>query len=288
MTLPVDRKFFRVHNAHNRSESYEYLRDEGAVSLFPIIIDSAGNSIWHTDVAVERKDGVRAFELVTAGNCRFVQNGREYLVEPGMMSVQHRGASTTYTVGPAGFVHKRWVGIRGDSAEPLFDKYGLTDKDVFTLRHPLRFVALMKQAHRLLRSPDPRFHTELSVLAYRILVTVGGDITGPRYPAPVDAAIRFMHLNILRPLSVHEISAAAGLSASRFYSLFRTHVGDTPSHYFTTLRLGQAQHLLAHTRKSVKEILDFLGYKEPSYFSGQFRKVYGVSPREYRKSLSAH
>jgi len=275
----------RIRDTQHRFESYEYIRDPGIISRYPFIIDNAGNSIWTGEVCIERKkSGTRAFELVTSGNCRFVQNGREYLVEPGMLFIQHKGATLSYAVGPAGFLHKRWVSIQGDMADAVLEKCGLMAHDACTLADARPFIRLMKQAHRMLRSLDMRYYDDLAVFAYRAALIVGKEMIGPRYPAPVQSALQFMHQHLLSRLSIEEVASAVGLSEPHFYRLFRKHMQDTPLHYFSALKLKHAAHLLANTHKPIKEIVDMLGYQEPAYFSGQFKKSFGVSPREYRNS----
>jgi AraC-like DNA-binding protein len=222
---------------------------------------------------------------VTAGNCRFVQNGREYLVEPGMLFLQHKGATVSYSVGPAGFLHKRWVGIQGDTADALLDKCGLLEKDVCALPDARSFTAIMKQAHRMLRSRDPAYYQELSFLAYRVLLTVSKGIVGPNYPAPVQSALSYMQQHLFEQISVAKLATICGLSEPHFYRLFQKHMDDTPLHYFNALKLKHAAHLLVNTHKPIKEIVDLLGYQEPAYFSGQFKKAFGISPREHRKSF---
>jgi YesN/AraC family two-component response regulator len=51
------------------------------------------------------------------------------------------------------------------------------------------------------------------------------------------------------------------------------------------MKIKRAGELLRHTLIPVKEIAFSLGYEEPAYFTNQFRKILGISPREYRKRI---
>ena len=46
--------------------------------------------------------------------------------------------------------------------------------------------------------------------------------------------------------------------------------------------MARARIMLRHTGRSVKEVAQATGYDDPLYFSKQFRRHAGMSPREYR------
>jgi AraC-like DNA-binding protein len=50
------------------------------------------------------------------------------------------------------------------------------------------------------------------------------------------------------------------------------------------MRMDSARYLLTHQRQSVKQTAAALGFENPLYFSKQFRKSAGVSPRAYRRT----
>ena len=51
------------------------------------------------------------------------------------------------------------------------------------------------------------------------------------------------------------------------------------------LKMEQACQLLDSTELSVKGVAAELGYDDPLYFSRQFSKTVGLSPRAYRRSV---
>lgn len=52
--------------------------------------------------------------------------------------------------------------------------------------------------------------------------------------------------------------------------------------YLLTIRVNNAASLLETTDYSMAEIAAIVGYEDPFYFSRLFRKIKGVSPRDYR------
>lgn len=67
--------------------------------------------------------------------------------------------------------------------------------------------------------------------------------------------------------------------------LFRKETGMVLTDYILQEKMRRASELLVLSDSSISEIADSLGYGNFSYFARLFRKVYGVTPHEYRKSL---
>ena len=56
--------------------------------------------------------------------------------------------------------------------------------------------------------------------------------------------------------------------------------------YVVSVRINNAVSLLGCTSYNINEISNIIGYDNPLYFSRIFKKVKGVSPSDYRKSLN--
>lgn len=72
------------------------------------------------------------------------------------------------------------------------------------------------------------------------------------------------------------------LSPAYFSRLFKQTFGLSPRAWIMRERLKQAATLLSETDQRISCISDACGFSNPNLFSRQFRKVYRVSPREYR------
>ena len=59
--------------------------------------------------------------------------------------------------------------------------------------------------------------------------------------------------------------------------------GTTVNNYLISKRITRAKQLLRLTDMTVDEIGVAVGMTDANYFSRMFRKVEGISPREYRK-----
>ncbi|HXG55469.1 MAG TPA: helix-turn-helix transcriptional regulator, partial [Vicinamibacterales bacterium] len=56
-----------------------------------------------------------------------------------------------------------------------------------------------------------------------------------------------------------------------------------PARYLQCLRLRRAALLIERTFLSVKEVMALVGYSDPSHFSRDFKRRYGMAPRELRE-----
>jgi AraC-like DNA-binding protein len=79
------------------------------------------------------------------------------------------------------------------------------------------------------------------------------------------------------------ICGECGISSSHCNRMFKEWLETTPMEYLATQRMNYALLLLEETHLSIKEITFACGYSDPLYFSSQFRKRIGCSPRAFRK-----
>ena len=103
-----------------------------------------------------------------------------------------------------------------------------------------------------------------------------------RRQAPLWKALQYMEDHLSEPQTLEEIAGAAAYSPGYFSPLFRKEFGLPPIQYLLKRRLEQAQFLLASGNLPIGEISRKVGFTDPLYFSRQFKKMTGMSPREYR------
>jgi AraC family transcriptional regulator of arabinose operon len=99
----------------------------------------------------------------------------------------------------------------------------------------------------------------------------------------VTQTLSYMKEHLEQPLQLNALASLAGLSRSRFATLFKQQTGFAPLAYFTRLRMHRACQLLDTTDLSVKAIGARVGYEDPLYFSRMFRLITETSPVEYRR-----
>jgi len=80
-----------------------------------------------------------------------------------------------------------------------------------------------------------------------------------------------------------ELATSLGMSYHTFRLYFRRRAGISPLQYREKYRFEAATTLLTDIHYSCKDIAFVLGFANPDHFSEQFKKRFGMPPREYRK-----
>ena len=82
---------------------------------------------------------------------------------------------------------------------------------------------------------------------------------------------------------IQDLLGTLGFSYPHLCRLFRRAFGITPIEYRNALRLEQAKALLLDPKLTIAEVAYAVGFKDAGYFSRQFRRQNGASPRELRQ-----
>jgi transcriptional regulator GlxA family with amidase domain len=94
--------------------------------------------------------------------------------------------------------------------------------------------------------------------------------------------IKLMQDQCHREISLSDLASSVDLSLSRLHHLFKAEVGTTPAHYLHSLRMERAEELLKLSHLNVKQILVRVGMNDRSHFDRDFKKIYGLTPMQYR------
>lgn len=75
----------------------------------------------------------------------------------------------------------------------------------------------------------------------------------------------------------------AGYSHGHLGRLCRRHLGRSPMHHVTYLRMRRAAELLETTNFKIEAVAQAVGYSNPFVFSNAFTRCFGWRPSEYRR-----
>ena len=102
----------------------------------------------------------------------------------------------------------------------------------------------------------------------------------------VDAPVRFIRDNFKNAITVEQIADAAHLSVSALERRFKKHLGKTPRQLLNEIRLEHARKLLVESDLAIAQIAFECGFADHSYFSKQFRLLFGELPSTFREQYS--
>lgn len=121
---------------------------------------------------------------------------------------------------------------------------------------------------RALSAPVPATHTA----APRV---------GP-IPQRVDRVLNWIEAHLADELSVEDAASVAHVSPAAFGRFFRREVGKSFTAYVNDARCGWAALRLIQGREPIAKIAQACGFPTLSNFGEQFRRRFGMAPRDFR------
>ncbi|MGN1193431.1 MAG: AraC family transcriptional regulator [Dorea sp.] len=98
----------------------------------------------------------------------------------------------------------------------------------------------------------------------------------------IKEALTFIEQNFQNDISIEDIADSCGLNRSYFGKIFHDSIGKSPQEFLINYRMTKAAELLKLTSLSIADIGNAVGYPNQLHFSRAFKKIYGISPRNWR------
>jgi DNA-binding LacI/PurR family transcriptional regulator/AraC-like DNA-binding protein len=115
-------------------------------------------------------------------------------------------------------------------------------------------------------------------------IAAGDEILPPQTGALVKKAILYFDSHIESHISRWKLAEAVNVSEDYLTRIFHQEMGLSPWDYLNRLRVYFAAGLLLKTDETIQEIAFRSGFQEEAYFCRVFKKIYGLSPGQYRKT----
>ena len=179
-----------------------------------------------------------------------------------------------------------WIDFTLDSAgnEPL----SISSYEVQNTSELISIYNRMENK-RMYRKPAYRNYSMAALyeLFARVEVQSGACGVTPSSYRTVKPAVDYIEQHISdAALDNQAIAESAGISEVYLRRVFNSVFGITPARYITNIRIDKAKDLLNGGAESISKIAEAVGYKDVYYFSKVFKRVTGMTPSAYARSVN--
>jgi len=231
--------------------------------------------------------------MTLAGRCRMRVNGREFMVESGVLLLVQAAAQVDWEVLGGDIWHPLWTVFhpRPHWHEWLETAEFCEGAAQVTLGGALwnRVRREMLRLERIYTRGGPHRDLWSKLALERVLITLHtGHALRSRAPDPrVQAAVEWIHGHFAEPLSADGLAQVAHMSRSQLFLLFQRHIGIPPMQYLEQVRLSRAAEMLGFTTLAVQAIAAACGFPDADHFAHRFKRFSGQTPRDYRAQHTA-
>ena len=259
----------------------------------PLIVTSCGTYRLKTvkRLPTWRPKGRLDYQLlyIVSGKGHFYFHGEDRVVYAGRMVLIQPRQEQRYEYFGEDKPEVYWVHFTGSDVKNILHSYNIPmDDPVFYSGASSTYSYLFKEMIHELQNCKTGYEDLLAMYLRQIFLLVQRTLQEERptvstyIQEEMEFARRYFNEHYNEPISIQEYAESRNMSVCYFQRNFKQIVKHTPMQYLLTIRVNNAASLLEITDYSMAEIAAIVGYEDPLYFSRLFRKIKGVSPRDYR------
>ncbi|MCS7459524.1 AraC family transcriptional regulator [Paenibacillus doosanensis] len=233
---------------------------------------------------------------VQSGRGTYTCQGTTYALGPGDSFLIEPGKLISYQADEEEPWFYRWIAFEGPMAAAMLQQIGLSSqqpvvhtgrkRSVGVLYHHVQTVFQSRMIHANLKA-NGYLHLLLAEYAEALQP---GQRSSPQLTSSgehiVQQAIHYLSAQYAEPITIELMAEALGYNRAYLSTLFKRHTGLTPVTFLLRLRTDKARLLLRERPElTVEQIASSVGFHDPLYFSKQFKRIYGLSPTDYRHAM---
>ena len=112
--------------------------------------------------------------------------------------------------------------------------------------------------------------------------------TDATLPPVVAKAVAIFNANLSDPVSVAEVASAVGVSTRQIERSFKKETGQSPSHYYRSMRMNAARQLVMYSKDTMAQIAVQVGYGSTTSMAQHYKNAFGLSPQEDRQRINLY
>lgn len=251
----------------------------------PINVLMTGVSICDENHNCVRKNpDITIIEYVFKGEGTILINNKEIDVKADDIYILPAGISHEYYANPKNPWAKYFMNLSGSLAQSLLVNFSLNNQVVFSAPSLKNlFKEIMKVSFSNI--PEVEKQSKLTSLYFEILHRLYAVNKDAKKNSEAVLLKNYLEENSNRIVPNKELAKQIYRSSDYCLKLFKREFGTTPYEYQMNNKIIIASSFLQHTKMSISEIAEYIGYQNPHYFTSMFKLRVGVTPTQYRKKF---
>ena len=231
---------------------------------------------------------------VASGKAHFYIGNQDIIVTSGNMVLYQPKQEMHYEYFCKDKPEVYWVHFTGSDVRNILKKHEIPlDNNVLYAGNSPTYGYLFKEMILELQTCRVGYEELLSMYLEQIFVLIQRSrmdkqpTVSSHIQEEMGIARRYFQEHYNEEINIEEYALSRNMIVSWFLRNFKQVTTKSPMQYILNIRISNAVSLLESTDYNVTEISTIVGYDNPLYFSRIFKKQKGVSPSDYRKTLSS-
>lgn len=150
---------------------------------------------------------------------------------------------------------------------------------------PVRYTTLTAILKKAMDTVEERRYQERMEHFGQQYIDMVSAKSGDASEDAVEKVERYIREHLSEELSVKNLADMVYVGADHLTRTFKKRYGKTISDYILQQRMNLAVELLKNPHLTITMVSDAVGFGNYSYFTEQFKRTFGKTPREYRKQF---
>lgn len=266
----------------------------------PLIVTSCGTYklYTHPKLPTWRPRGRIDFQLlyIASGKAHFhfANTEEDTVVSAGNMILYRPKEPQKYEYYGEDQTEIYWVHFTGNNVTNILRSYGFTDgqKVFYCGLDPIYrqlFRAMINELQMCKNSYPEMLEMYLRQIFIRLqrYFFTAFSTNNIHVVEEIDRATTYFNEHYNEQINIDEYARKNNVSTSGFIRNFKMCTGSTPMQYILSKRIYNAEILLRNPDYNVSEVARIVGYENPLYFSRAFKKIKGIAPSAYQKSVQS-
>jgi AraC-like DNA-binding protein len=230
-----------------------------------------------------------SIEFVSTGKGTLTLRGKTSPLRPGALFFYGPGIPHKITTAPDAPLLKYFVDFTGSALSSLIKKTELAHTPLYAA-NILRIRSLFENLLQT-GNTESRHRNTLCVLLLKQLILTIDETALPHQEAFSPAWQTYVRCrqhveqNFQNLSYVGQIATECHLDQAYLCRLFHRYANETPLQLLIRLKMARAADLLSGGQLLIKQVADLCGYPDPYHFSRVFKRVYGIPPETFIKTV---